>query len=91
MKWLNPINWLTSPAVAIVKSYAIGCVKDAVKSKKDKIVYWCARIGGWIAKCEAILAFLKSLKAKLEDGVLTDDEAKCAIRDAKTLAKEVSK
>lgn len=91
MKWLNPINWLTAPAVALVKSYAIGFVKDAVRAKKDKIVYWCARVGGWIAKCEAVLAFLKSLKEKLEDGVLEDGEAKDAIAEAKQLAAEVTK
>lgn len=91
MKWINPLNWLAAPAIALVKSYAIGRVKDAVRAKKDQVVYWCARVGGWIEKGEAVLAFLKSLRAKLEDGVLEDAEAKEAIADAKKLAKAVTK
>lgn len=90
-KWLNPVNWLATPAISLIKSYAIGKVKDAVSANKDEIIVWCDRIGVWIDRCKAVLSFLESLKNKLKDGNLDDDEAKLVVESVKLLAKEVTK
>lgn len=80
---------LKSLAIKIAGHYAVKAVQDAITAKKDDIIFWCARVGTWISKIESVLAFLKSLRAKLEDGVLTDDEGKSALAEAKQLKAEV--
>ena len=80
---------LKSLAIKIAGHYSMKAVQDAITAKKDEVIIWCGRVGMWISKIESVLAFLKSLKTKLEDGILTDDEAKSALAEAKQLKAEV--
>ena len=85
MKYLNPKTWL----IAAVKAIAISKLKKAVNAHGGELMKWSARIRGYIAKTQRVLAFLDRVAAKLEDGELKDAEVREAILDAKVLAKEV--
>ena len=78
-----------SPIKMIVRAYIVSNIQNAIKSNKDNVLYWCNKVGIWIAKIEVVLSFLKSLKKKLDDGVLDDDEAYESLEEIKYLSKDI--
>lgn len=87
MKWLiHPIKSLTGWGI---KKYIISIVNNAIKNN-GKISKACWYVDLYITRAEDFLAFLKSLRAKLADGKLTNDEADELCDEAKALAKEMT-
>lgn len=72
------------------KRYVIGAIRDAVRAKASDVAKWAARIRGWIAKMQKVIAYFDSVAARLEDGELTELEASDSITEAETLAKEIT-
>lgn len=81
------MNWLVKWGV---KKWLVGVVSTALAKYNTNIERARAIVATAIAKIEAVIAFLKSLDAKLADGKLTEDEADEIIADAKKLAGELT-
>lgn len=76
------MNWLVKWGV---KKWLVGVVDNALAKYNANIDRARAIVATAIAKIEAVIAFLKSLDAKLADGKLTEDEADALITDAKEI------
>lgn len=81
------MNWLVKWGV---KKWLVGVVSTALAKYNTNIERARAIVATAIAKIEAVIAFLKSLDAKLADGKLTEDEADEIIAEAKKLAGELT-
>ena len=73
-----------------VKKYVPKIVNDALAAYNVNIDRARAIVATAIAKVEAVIAFLKSLDAKLADGKLTEQEADEIIAEATKLAVELT-
>ena len=80
------MNWLVKWGI---KKYVISIVNTAIEKYNGNIMKARWYVALYITKIEALLAFLKSLDAKLADGKLTNDEADALCYEAKALAKEM--
>ena len=76
------MNWLVKWGV---KKWLVRVVDNALAKYNVNIDRARAIVATAIAKVEAVIAFLKSLDAKLADGKLTEDEADALIADAKEI------
>ena len=87
------MNWLIHPLQSLrtfgVKRYVLSIVNNAIENYNGKISEACWYVDRYITKVERLLAFLKSLRAKLADGTITEEEADALCDEAKTLAKEM--
>lgn len=81
------MNWLVKWGV---KKWLVGVVDNALAKYNVNIDRARAIVATAIAKVEAVIAFLKSLDAKLADGKLTETEADEIVAEAKKLAKELT-
>lgn len=81
------MNWLVKWGV---KKWLVGVASDALAKYNTNIDRARAIVATAIAKIEAVIAFLKSLDAKLADGKLTEDEADEIVAEAKELAGELT-
>lgn len=81
MKWL--VKWG-------VKKWLLDVVNKALAAYNVNIDRARAIVATAIAKIEAVIAFLKSLDAKLADGKLTEQEADEIISEATKLAGELT-
>ena len=81
------MNWLVKWGV---KKWLVGVVDAALAKYNVNIDRVRAIVTTAIAKIEAVIAFLKSLDAKLADGKLTEQEADEIIAEAKKLAGELT-
>ena len=81
------MNWLVKWGV---KKWLVGVVDNALAKYNVNIDRARAIIATAIAKVEAVIAFLKSLDAKLADGKLTEEEADEIVAEAKKLAGELT-
>ena len=81
------MNWLVKWGV---KKWLVGVVSTALAKYNTNVERARAIVATAIAKIEAVIAFLKSLDAKLADGKLTEDEADEIIAEAKKLAGELT-
>ena len=81
------MNWLVKWGV---KKWLVGVVDNALAKYNVNIDRARAIVATAIAKVEAVIAFLKSLDAKLADGKLTEAEADAITDEAVKLAKELT-
>ena len=81
------MNWLVKWGV---KKWLVGVVDNALAKYNTNIERARAIVAMAIAKVEAVIAFLKSLDAKLADGKLTEAEADEIIAEATKLAGELT-
>ena len=81
------MNWLVKWGV---KKWLVGVVDNALAKYNVNIDRARAIVATAIAKVEAVIAFLKSLDAKLADGKLTEQEADAITDEAVKLAKELT-
>ena len=81
------MNWLVKWGV---KKWLVGVVDAALAKYNTNIDRARAIVATAIAKIEAVIAFLKSLDAKLADGKLTEQEADEIVAEAKKLAGELT-
>ena len=81
------MNWLVKWGV---KKWLVGVVDNALAKYNANIDRARAIVATAIAKIEAVIAFLKSLDAKLADGKLTEQEADEIVAEAKKLAGELT-
>ena len=81
------MNWLVKWGV---KKWLVGVVDNALAKYNANIDRARAIVATAIAKIEAVIAFLKSLDAKLADGKLTEAEADEIVAEAKKLAGELT-
>lgn len=81
------MNWLVKWGV---KKWLVGVASDALAKYNTNIDRARAIVATAIAKIEAVIAFLKSLDAKLADGKLTENEADEIVAEAKELAGELT-
>ena len=81
------MNWLVKWGV---KKWLVGVVDNALAKYNTNIDRARAIVATAIAKVEAVIAFLKSLDAKLADGKLTEQEADAITDEAVKLAKELT-
>ena len=81
------MNWLVKWGV---KKWLVGVVDNALAKYNVNIDRARAIVATAIAKIEAVIAFLKSLDAKLADGKLTEQEADEIIAEATKLAGELT-
>ena len=88
------MNWLIHPIKSLtewgIKKYVLSIVNTAIEKYNGNITQARWYVALYITKIEALLAFLKSLDAKLADGKLTNDEADLLCEEAKALAKEMT-
>ena len=70
-------------AVVVAAIFVVRYLKTAPKEKRDKITNSVSQISKWI---DSVLSLSKQLVAgaesKLEDGIITDEEAKEIVKDA---------
>ena len=77
------MNWIVKWGV---KKWVVGIVNTAIEQYGDSVSKARATISRYTAKVESVLAFLKSVDAKLADNKLTTDEADAIIDEAGNLA-----
>jgi hypothetical protein len=77
-------NWLVKWGV---KKYVLEIVNKALDAYNVNVTRSRAIVSVYIRKIEALLAFLKSLDSKLEDNVITNDEADALTDEAATLGR----
>ena len=80
---------MKSIIIWFAKKYALSAIQDAVDANKDEVGRWSQRIRVWLRYIGKVSVFLDQLAAKLEDGVLTAEEADVAVEEARTLATEL--
>lgn len=80
------MNWLVRWGI---KKYVLGIVNGAIEKNNADITKACWYVDLYITKAESLIAFLKSLRAKLADGKLDEDEADALCEEATSLAKEM--
>lgn len=80
------MNWLVKWGV---KRYALSIVNTALASYNTSITKARETVAKYLAKVEALAAFLKSLDKKLADGKLTNDEADEICAEATKLGNEL--
>ena len=81
------MNWIVKWGV---KKWLVGVVDNALAKYNTNIDRARAIVATAIAKIEAVIAFLKSLDAKLADHKFTEDEADKTIAEATKLAGELT-
>ena len=81
------MNWLVKWGV---KKWLVGVVDNALAKYNTNIDRARAIVATAIAKVEAVIAFLKSLDAKLADGKITEQDADAITDEAVKLAKELT-
>ena len=81
------MNWLVKWGV---KKWLVRVVDAALAKYNTNIDRARAIVATAIAKIEAVIAFLKSLDAKLADGKLTEQESDAITDEAVKLAKELT-
>ena len=83
------MNWLIHPIESLkrwrVKRFILGIVNTAIAKYNGDIATARRYVALYIGKVEALLAYLKSLDAKLADGKLTEDEADALCIEAKAM------
>lgn len=80
MNWL--INWG-------VKKFVVGIANNALSKYASNVSVARAYVSKYVAKVENVLAFLKSLDAKLADGKIDDSETDAIVEEATLLGKEL--
>ena len=73
-----------------VKKYVLKIVNSALAKYNVNVVRARAIVAQYTAKVEALLAFLKSLDAKLADGKLDNAEADAIVTEATKLAEDLT-
>lgn len=73
-----------------VKKYVLKIVNTALDKYNVNVARARAIVAQYTAKVEALLAFLKSLDAKLADGKLDNDEADAIVTEATKLAEDLT-
>lgn len=80
------MNWLVKWGV---KKWAIGMANTALKDYEKSVTQARALVAKYIARVEALLAFLRSLDMKLADNQISDTEAGEIVAESKQLAKDL--
>jgi len=74
-----------------VKKYALGFLNTTLEGAKDSVQKALSIVDICILKAEAVLAFFKSVRAKLADNKLDDDEAEAILLEGEMLIGQVLK
>ena len=82
------MNWFVKWGIKKYALSALNTVLDGSKNGMQKALAVCDK---YIAKAEAVLAFLKSLRAKLADNKIDADETDAILLEGEALVKEVLK
>lgn len=80
------MNWLVKWGV---KKWALGIANTALADYNQSVAKARATVARYLAKAEALLAFLKSLDAKLADNKIDEAEADAICDEAVALGKEL--
>lgn len=80
------MNWLVKWGV---KRYALSIVNSALAQYNESVNTARAVVQKYIGKAEALLAFLKSVDAKLIDSKLTNEEADEICEEAVALGEQL--
>ena len=80
------MNWLVKWGI---KRYALSIVNTALVEYNSSVTRARKTVAKYLAKVEALAAFLKSLDAKLIDGKLTNEEADEICDEAQKLGNEL--
>ena len=78
------MNWLVEWGV---KRWVLGAVNKALDAHKDSVEKARETVAPYLAKVDALSAFLKSVDYKMQDAKITDEEADELVADAKELGK----
>ena len=88
------MNWLIHPIKAVsewsVKKFVVGIANSALDKYARNVSVARAYVAKYGTKVENVLAFLKSLDAKLADGKIDDAETDAIIKEATELGKELA-
>lgn len=88
------MNWLIHPIETIkewsVKKFVVGIANGALDKYAHGVSVARSYVAKYRAKVENVLAFLKSLDAKLADGRIDDKEADAIIKEATELGRELA-
>ena len=82
------MNWFVKWGV---KKYVLGIVNSALKAHGDSIKRAREIVATASTKLRAVLNFLDSYNEKLDDNILTTEEADAAIEDATRLAEDLTR
>ena len=80
------MNWLVKWGV---KKWALGMANTALKDYEKSVTDARALVAKYIAKAEALLAFLRALDMKLADNQISDTEADEIVDAAQQLGKDL--
>ena len=80
------MNWLVKWGV---KKWALGMANTALKDYEKSVTQARTLVAKYIAKAEALLAFLRALDMKLADNQISDTEAGEIVAESKQLAKDL--
>lgn len=78
------MNWLVEWGV---KKWVLGAVNKALEAHKDSVAKARETVAKYLAKVDALSAFLKSVDYKMQDSKITDDEADELVAEARELGK----
>ena len=81
------MNWLVKWGV---KKWLVGVANKALDMYNRNVTRARAIVANAITKTEAVVGFLKSLDAKLDDGKLTEEEADAIIDEAVEVAQSLT-
>ena len=80
------MNWLVKWGV---KKWALGMANTALKDYEKSVTQARTLVAKYIAKAEALLAFLRALDMKLADNQVTEAEADEILDAAQQLGKDL--
>lgn len=88
------MNWLIHPVKTIkdwsVKKFVVGIANSALDKYARNVSVARVHVAKYVTKVENVLAFLKSLDAKLADGKIDDKETDAIIKEATELGRELT-
>lgn len=81
------MNWLVRWGI---KKYVLGIVNGAIEKNNENVTKARWYVSFYITKAEALIAFLRNLDKKLEDGKIDEGEADALCKEAQSLAKDLT-
>ena len=80
------MNWLVKWGI---KKYALSAINTALATYKTNVDTALHYVDVGIEKAEAVLAYLKSIREKMADGKITDEETDSIIAESSAVVAKV--